>query len=181
GGIGKALARSFTGGESVFMTTAVAHKDDSVIAIAPQALGTITSIDIDSNNYWYLKDGVFLASDATVELKSKMQKNLSGALFGGTGGLFVLSAHGHGEVLLETIGSLKVVDLNDDELTIDTDHVVAWQESLNYDIEVASGVFGFKSGEGLVTRFSGTGKVLVQSRNLKALASKISKYIVTAK
>ena len=63
---------------------------------------------------------------------------------------------------------------------VDNHHVVAWSDSLNYQIEVASGVFGFKTGEGLVNTFTGSGTILIQSRNIEALAGLISPYISTS-
>ena len=38
--------------------------------------------------------------------------------------------------------------------------MVAWDASLNYDIHVASGIFGFTTGEGIVNEFHGSGTVL---------------------
>ncbi|MBT8846585.1 TIGR00266 family protein, partial [Lactobacillus delbrueckii subsp. bulgaricus] len=54
--------------------------------------------------------------------------------------------------------------------SIDNEHVIAWDANLDYDIKVASGMFGFTSGEGLVNHFTGDGKVLIQTRNLHSLA-----------
>ena len=36
----------------------------------------------------------------------------------------------------------------DHPITIDNEHVVAWSDSLNYEIKIASGTFGFTTGEG---------------------------------
>ncbi|KSU30243.1 hypothetical protein N42_0035 [Lactococcus lactis subsp. lactis] len=48
---------------------------------------------------------------------------------------------------------------------------------MSYSIEVASGTFGFKTGEGLVNKFRGKGKILIQSRNVEALAQSIIPFI----
>ena len=55
-------------------------------------------------------------------------------------------------------------------VTVDNEHVVAWDASLDYSIRVASGTFGFTSGEGLVNEFNGNGKVYIQTRNIHNLA-----------
>ncbi|MEI3148214.1 MAG: AIM24 family protein [Merdibacter sp.] len=47
---------------------------------------------------------------------------------------------------------------------------MAWDASLDYSIRVASGTFGFTSGEGLVNEFNGNGKVYIQTRNIHNLA-----------
>ncbi|MEQ2561551.1 AIM24 family protein, partial [Sutterella wadsworthensis] len=62
-------------------------------------------------------------------------------------------------------------------LTVDNNHVLAWSSDLDYNIEIASGTFGFTTGEGLVNTFRGSGKVLIQTRNIASLASEISKFI----
>lgn len=57
---------------------------------------------------------------------------------------------------------------------------MAWDATLSYRIEVASGTFGFMTGEGLVNKFSGTGKVLIQTRNAPNLAQILAPYIPTS-
>ena len=55
----------------------------------------------------------------------------------------------------------------DGDYTIDTGHVVAYEDSLNYDITKAGGSWlqSFLAGEGFVMNFHGRGRVLVQSHN----------------
>jgi uncharacterized protein (AIM24 family) len=62
-------------------------------------------------------------------------------------------------------------------LVIDNGHVVAWDSTLDYEIRVASGAIGFKSGEGLVNEFRGSGKILIQTRNIKSLAETLIPYL----
>ncbi|SUP59236.1 Protein of uncharacterised function DUF124 [Weissella viridescens] len=45
-------------------------------------------------------------------------------------------------------------------LIVDNQYVVAWTSELEYTIEVAAGVVGFKTGEGLANEFHETGTVL---------------------
>ena len=58
------------------------------------------------------------------------------------------------------------------EFIVDTGHVVAFDPSLDYSI---SGMGNFKStmlsGEGLVMRFKGSGKLYLQTRNVSSVAS----------
>ena len=75
------------------------------------------------------------------------------------------------------IGLITLDVTPDKPLVIDNDHVVAWDAGLNYNIEIASGVFGFTTGEGLVNRFTGNGQVIIQTRNIRSLAGELSKYI----
>jgi uncharacterized protein (AIM24 family) len=106
------------------------------------------------------------------------RQKLDGALFGGTGGLFVMKTQGSGKMLISGYGDIVEIDLDGTEdFVVDNQHVLAWTESLSYSIEVASGTFGFKTGEGLVNKFRGKGKILIQSRNVEALAQSIIPFI----
>ena len=65
------------------------------------------------------------------------------------------------------------------ELVVDTGHVVAWEPSLSYTI---GGMGGLKqtlfSGEGLVMRFSGHGRIYLQTRQMPALAGWLTPYLL---
>ena len=67
-----------------------------------------------------------------------------------------------------------------DYLVVDNEHVVAWDASLNYNIQVASGMFGFTTGEGVVNSFNGYGRVYIQTRNLQNLAQAMHPYLPTS-
>lgn len=176
GGVMKALGRSITSGESFFITTATGTAANGVIAVAPSTPGSIRELSVGQQQ-WRLNTGAFLASDAGVHYEIKRQ-NLSGALFGGTGGLFVMETNGQGTMLVNGYGDIMEIKLDGSQpFVVDNHHVVAWSSDLNYEITVASGTFGFKTGEGLVNRFEGSGTILVQSRNVEALADLIAPFI----
>ena len=93
-------------------------------------------------------------------------------LFGGEGG-FVLQATGQGEVVLGSYGAVDTLDLGPGEaVTIDSGHVVAYdagvQSRLRRAVEGRS-VQSLKSGEGFVFDFTGPGRVMIQTRSLRAL------------
>ncbi|MFT8384107.1 MAG: AIM24 family protein, partial [Lacticaseibacillus paracasei] len=67
------------------------------------------------------------------------------------------------------------------EYVIDNSHVVAWDSKLNYNIQPASGIIGFTTGEGLVNRFSGSGTVYIQTRNIEALANLVQPFLPSSK
>ena len=92
-----------------------------------------------------------------------------------------METEGYGDVMVNAFGDLLVLDVTFDRpLTIDNEHVVAWDTSLEYAIRIASGVFGFTTGEGLVNEFHGKGKVLIQTRNIHNLAQAIQPFIQTS-
>lgn len=172
----KALGRSISSGESFFITKALAIGDEAKITIAPGTTGTIKELIIGQEQ-WFLNTGAFLASDNNVKYIMKRQK-LGGALLGGTGGLFIMKTQGAGTMLVSGYGDIVEMELDgSEEFTIDNNHVLAWSEGLTYSIGVASGLFGFKTGEGLVNRFRGSGRVLIQSRNIESLAQSILPFI----
>ena len=130
---------------------------------------------------WRLQDGAYLASESTVDYKSKSQ-GLGKALFGGTGGFFIIETSGRGTMLVNAFGALIEFELDgSEELIIDNGHLVCWQDTLDYKMEVASGMFGFKTGEGLVCKFSGRGKVVLQTRNLSNFAGALSPFFPSSK
>ena len=89
-----------------------------------------------------------------------------------------METKGSGRMLISGYGDIVEVTLDGNQpLVVDNHHVLAWSASLDYQIQVASGTFGFKTGEGLVNSFSGKGTVLIQSRNVEALAGLLDPYI----
>lgn len=179
GGILSAIGRSLTSGESMFITQATGQSDDAFIGIAPALPGKIVSLHVQDNKQYRLNTAAYLASDITVDYVMKKQ-DLGKALFSGTGGLFVMETEGDGEILVSAFGSILELEVTPDRpLVIDNEHVVAWDANLDYHLEIASGTFGFTTGEGIVNYFSGKGKVLIQTRNLHSLADAIRVFIPT--
>jgi uncharacterized protein (TIGR00266 family) len=175
GGIFSALGKSLTSGESIFKTIASSNKANQTIVIAPPSLGAIKVLPVNSSNQWRLNDQAYLACDITVDYNMKRQ-SLGRALVGGTGGLYVMETVGQGELLINGFGEIMEVNLDgSEEYIVDNDHVLAWSSSLNYDIAIASGTFGFKSGEGVVNRFNGVGTVYIQTRSLTPLAQMVAR------
>ncbi len=177
GGLGRALMRRLTTGESFFQQHIEAVRGDGDCLLAPMLPGALQIIDIGPQSY-ILNDGAFVASTADIQLQTRTQ-SLGNALFAQSGGFFVLEASGKGQMVVSGFGSLFMLDVEPGKETlIDNAHVVAWDRNLHYEISVttASANSGFlgnlinsaTSGEGVVLRFSGAGKVLVCSRNRNA-------------
>lgn len=175
-GVLKALGRSMTSGDGFFVAKVKAIGNDAKITLAPATTGTVKELKIGQEQ-WYLNTGAFLASDGDISYTMGRQK-LDRALFGGTGGIFVMKTQGTGTMLISGYGDIVEVELDGSEgLTVDNNHVLAWSEGVSYSIGVASGNFGFKTGEGLVNKFNGRGKLLIQSRNIETLAQAVIPFI----
>lgn len=175
-----ALGRSLTSGESMFITHATGETDNGRVGIAPAIPGKIQHLYVGGATQYRLNTGAFLCCDSTVTYEMRSQ-SAGKALFGGTGGFFVMETTGEGDLFVSAFGDLLELEVTPDRpMTIDNEHVVAWDSTLDYSIQVASGTFGFTSGEGLVNRFTGRGKVLIQTRNIHSLADAIRPYIPTS-
>lgn len=180
GGVLGAIGRSITSGESMFITTATGTVDDGEIAIAPPIPGKIISLQVGGQQQYRLNTGAFLACDATLDY-TMVNQGLGRAVFGGTGGLFVMETNGAGTILVSAFGDILPLDVTPESpLVVDNEHVVAWDASLNYNIQVASGMFGFTTGEGVVNSFNGYGRVYIQTRNLQNLAQAMHPYLPTS-
>ena len=112
-----------------------------------------------------IEDGMFLASDDTVNQSVSARKNVSSAVLGGEG-LFNLLLRGKGVVALESNvpeDELIEVELENDELRIDGNMAVCWSGGLSFTVEKASKSLSGSaaSGEGFVNVYRGTGKVLM--------------------
>lgn len=173
-----ALGKAMLGGENFFVTTAKSSGNNQSLVLAPKGFGSIRKIELDGSKNWYLEDGVFLASDPTIELSMIRQRGIAAPMFAGSGGFFILKSSGSGNLFVESFGSIMEVEVTpDNPITVDNNHVIGWEESVHHEIKIASGTFGFKTGEGLAIKLSGHGKVLVQSRQPEAFVQKMLPYI----
>ncbi|WP_164683812.1 TIGR00266 family protein [Streptococcus hyointestinalis] len=178
-GLGKlmgAIGRSMTSGESMLITQAVSNADNGKLALAPNTPGQVVALELGSKQY-RLNDGAFLALDGSAQYRMERQ-SVGRALFGGQGGFFVMTTEGVGTLLANAFGSIKKIELQGDEMTIDNAHVVAWSTELDYNIHLENGfVQSIGTGEGVVNTFRGTGEVYVQSLNLETFAHSLESFL----
>jgi len=178
GGVMSSLARRFLSGESFFFQQLVANRGPGEVLLAHSVPGDIQVIEMDgSTDYILQKDGFFAASD-TITISTKMQ-NLTRGLFSGEG-FFTIKASGSGTLFVSSYGAIHPIDVPPGEdIIIDNHHLVAWPDTMEYTIEKASsGWFSsWTSGEMLVCRFKGPGRVLIQSRNPPAFGAWIKRFI----
>jgi uncharacterized protein (AIM24 family) len=112
-----------------------------------------------------LDDGLFLASESTVNHKIVARSNVSSALLGREG-LFNLCLNGQGIVALESNvprEELIEINLDNDVIKIDGNMAIAWSSTLNFTVERTTKTLigSAASGEGLVNVYRGTGKILM--------------------
>ena len=175
GGVMKSIGRMFAG-ESMFMSTYTAEKDNSKVAFATTVPGEVIPLNLaEIPQGFIIQKGAFLAAQPNVELSIKLTKRFSAGLFGGEG--FILQhATGNGMLFLEVDGDAIVRDLKPGEvLKVDTGNVVGFENSVSYEIETVKGLGNiFLGGEGLfLTRLVGPGKVIIQTQNFGDFAGRI--------
>lgn len=173
GGLVKAAIRKMVGGESLFVGEYKATKDGQFVSLAPASPGTVLHRKMREGETFHLTAGAFLACSPGMTLRTKFG-GLK-AFFSGEGAFFI-EVSGEGDLFFNAYGAIIEKDL-DGDYTVDTGHLVAWEPTLNYRI---GGMGGLKqtlfSGEGLVMKFSGTGKIWLQTRHLNSLAGWLAKY-----
>ncbi|MFM2089238.1 MAG: hypothetical protein RLZZ237_4107 [Pseudomonadota bacterium] len=179
GGLGSAIMRRFANGESFFQQHIEAVRGNGDCLLSPTLPGAIEVVDVGARQY-LLNDGAFVAATSGTEMKVRTQ-SLGNALFAQSGGFFVMETSGTGQVVVSGFGSMFQLDVEPGkDVVIDNSHVVCWDNTLKYEVSVTTsgsgGIGGFlgnivnsvTSGEGIVLRFSGAGKVFVCSRNRDA-------------
>ena len=177
GGIAGALSRSLLRGETFFYLTITAEESPGEAILAPSMIGGIELLEL-SDTEVMLQKGSFLAAQHSVELTTKTQ-NLTKGLFSGEG-FFVTRVSGSGTLAINTFGGLMTFDLAPgEEYVVDNFHLVAWEATIQYRItKAASGwISSLTSGEGFVCRFTGPGRIYVQTRNPAAFASWLSGHL----
>lgn len=162
GGILGGLKRSLLGGESFFTNLFTAQGGDGHVTLAPQLCGDMVVHQLTGQQL-FIQGTSYVSAPDSVHIDTKFQ-GMKGFLSGES--LFFLAASGHGPVLLSAFGAVEVFDL-DGELTVDTGHLVAFTEGIEYTIGKAGAgwIQSFLSGEGLVLRMRGRGRIYLQSRN----------------
>ena len=174
GGLGKSLGRMFSG-ESIFMATYCAERPGASIAFASTVAGEVLPVDIGTCGGLIAQKGAFLCAENTVELSVAFTKKLSAGLFGGEG--FILQdIHGTGMVFLEIDGNkVEKVLAPGEVLKVDTGNVVAFEKTVNYEVETVKGLKNiFFGGEGLfLTKLTGPGRVILQTQNFNEFAGRI--------
>ena len=85
---------------------------------------------------------------------------------------------GTGPLLVSAYGAIHEASI-DGEVVIDTGHLVAFEDTLDYEITKATSslVGSFLSGEGLVMRVRGKGRLLVQSHDAGSLGRQIGRLL----
>ena len=160
GGLGRFLT-----GESIFINEFTAAGGAGEIGIAPASPGDMVH-QVLNNSTIYLQSSGFLASATDIKVESKWQGLVKGFFSGES--LFLIRCSGSGDLWFNTYGGVIEIDVSGSYI-VDTSYIVAFTEGLDYSVTRLGGYKSlFFSGEGLVCRFRGQGKVWIQTRQVPA-------------
>ena len=154
-------------GESVFINEFTAEGGAGEITIAPGPPGDMEHVYLDGNTI-FLQNSAYVASGMNVTIETKWQGLVKG--FFSRDGLFLIKCSGQGDLWFNTYGAIIEIDVTG-SYVVDNSYIVGFTEGLEYNITRIGGYKSlFFSGEGLVCRFTGTGKVWIQTRQVPAFA-----------
>ena len=163
GGILSGIRRMLSN-ESFFLSTyQTTDGNEGEVALAPTLPGDVGLIDVVDGIRYFCTGGSYLASSSSLALDTQFQ-GFRGMFSGES--LFFLSIDGDGTLAVSAFGSIRELEV-DGALTVDTGHVVAFEDTLEFTVGRAGGswIQSFLSSEGLVMNFTGRGKIYVQSHN----------------
>jgi len=178
------VGRRVVTGESVFMTHFTnTGSGKKRVAFAAPFPGTIIPVNMAQIGEEILcqKDS-FLAAALGTSVGIAFNRRLGTGFFGGEG--FILQKlNGDGMAFLHACGSVVEKDLSAGEtLRLDTGCLVGFTSSVDYDIEMVSGLKSmFFGGEGMfLATLKGPGKVWVQSLPFSRLCDRILQHAPSA-
>ena len=165
-------------GESLFLTTFTQEgRDKGRVAFAAPYPGRIVPLDLADLGTMLCQKDAYLCSAMGIQVGIAFTKKLGAGFFGGEG--FILQKlEGDGLAFVHAGGTIMSRNLGPGErLQVDTGCLVAFQESVEYDIRMIKGVKNwFFGGEGLfLTHLTGPGQVWLQSLPFSRMANRVMK------
>jgi uncharacterized protein (TIGR00266 family) len=174
GGLLGGLKRKLLAGESLFITYFRGMTAGAKVAFAGPYPGKIIHIALSGQPVLCQRDA-FLCALGQIDLSVAFTKRLGAGFFGGEG--FILQKmEGTGELFIHSGGTIVPFDLKPGErLRVDTGCLVAFDSTVDYDIERVGGIktslFG---GEGLFfASLKGPGRGWLQTLPFSRLAERI--------
>ena len=118
------------------------------------------------NGELLLEKGAYLASSEGITCDSKWD-GLRGFF---NEGMFVLRVTGTGTLFFHAYGDIYPIDVNG-EYVVDNGFAVAWEPTLTYRLTRGRKIRSFLFSDQLLLRFSGHGRIWLQSRSPRSLAA----------
>lgn len=180
GGLLGGLGRAFLTGESFFFQKLVARRGPGWALLGQPTVGDIQAIELDGSQGYIVQKEGFLAGTESLEISTHLQNLLQG--LGSGEGFFVIQVNGRGTLFVSSYGAIHPVDIPaGQDYIIDNHHLVAWPETMQYQLDRASNgwISTFTSGEMIVCRFRGPGRVYIQTRNPPGFGAWVAQFLPT--
>ena len=178
-GIGSKLLgglRRKLSGESLFLTHFTCPSVAGEVGFAGDFPGRVKPIELDAGQSVLVQRDGFVAAEASVQVDIALTRRLGAGLFGGDG--FILQRLlGPGTAFIHAGGDFVEFELDHGEsIQVDTGSMVCFEDTVDYDIELAGGIatslFG---GEGLfLATLTGPGKAVLQTLTLSKLRRELA-------
>jgi uncharacterized protein (TIGR00266 family) len=153
-------------GESFFLNHFTANNKPGEVILATTLAGDMIEYTMKGSDL-IVQAGSFVACAPSIDMDLSWQ-GFGKAVFSGES-MFWIRMSGTGPLILNAFGAIYPIHV-DGEVIVDTGHIVAFDDSLTWDITKAgkSWISSFLGGEGLVAKFKGNGTVWCQSHNAES-------------
>jgi uncharacterized protein (TIGR00266 family) len=164
-------AKRLLAGESLFLNHFDAPLAGGEVWLGTSLAGDMMTYELD-NESLIVQGGSYVACEHDVEVDLGWQGFKT--IFSGES-IFWVHLKGKGKVVLSSFGCIYPVEV-DGEYIVDSGHIVAFNETLDFSITKAgkSWLHSFLGGEGLVCKFQGKGTVWCQSHNPQSFGNSMS-------
>lgn len=168
GHIIKAFLKKFFGGESLFVNHFENNtQEPKEIVITKNTPGEIVPLKLEGKGM-YLQPGAYICSTPGIHLIVEWAGFRS---FLAREGLFRLYAAGTGYLWFGAYGRIVPKTVKREYL-VDTGHLVAYEPQMGMKLQMSGNLMtSLLSGEGLLTRMEGDGKIFLQTRSMGGLAA----------
>lgn len=173
-----AVKRTLAG--ETFLINKIVANEPGRVGLAPTYLGDIAHIALDPDEEWIVFSGAFMACSNNLETSTRFQGFKKG-FFSGERMFFLdlKATEGPADLFVAANGGFRYFDLSKGEsIIIDNGHLVAQEKSVQYQIKKIGGLKAtIFSGEGLVVKLTGPGKIIMQTRNPSEFISWINRML----
>jgi uncharacterized protein (TIGR00266 family) len=169
-GLTNALKRRVLGGESLLFTEVTAQVEGAWVAAAPRYPGDVCSVAITQEDPLLIDAGSLLAYSAGVAGDVRYSGVKTALLHEG---VTMIEMSGDGLAIIAAYGAIVDVTLAPDEpIIVDTGHLMGFSASVTFDVApLGSFSKAILTGEGLVARLTGPGRVYLQTRAVTDIRS----------
>ncbi|WP_227353385.1 TIGR00266 family protein [Haladaptatus salinisoli] len=166
GGLTASLKETLLGDDATFSTVLTANRPGTV-TVAPPFPGDIVHYELREETL-YVQSCSFLAAQPDVEFDAEFSRDKT---FVENESDFLLELTGSGLSFMASYGAISVVSLDPGETyVVDTGHVVAFEETVDFSVRRVEGVKSLRgTEEGCLAEFEGPGTIWTQSRSPSAV------------